>query len=146
MPSLHRKRGRKHSLHTQKNRVSVCGKNQQNPWHSFPRAVVTSKATGKWRATYEGLGTYLTVPNLIQRAFQTNTTVWFSTSQEPSPSVNAPETNKVTLKFFHISGSQHRLKITNLPWHIVLYAAHCEIFFFAAANKCNSVILNTTAW
>ena len=29
--------------------------------------MVTSKATGKWRATYEDLGTYSKVPNLIQK-------------------------------------------------------------------------------
>ena len=87
--------------------------------------MVTSKATGTWSATYEDLGTYSKVPNLIQRSFPTDTTVFFSTSQELPPKANTPETNKVTLKLFHISGSQYRLKITNLPRHIVLYAARC---------------------
>ena len=104
--------------------------------------MVMSKATGKWRATYEGLGTYSKAPNLIQRAFQTNTTVWFSTSQELPPKGDTPETNKVSLKFFHISGSQYRLKITNLPRHVVLYANRYQLLI-ATASKCNSVVGNT---
>ena len=108
--------------------------------------MVTSKAPGKLRATYEGLGTYSKAPNLIQRAFQTNSTVWFSKSQGLPPKANTPETNKVTLNFVHIiSGSQYRLKITNLPRHIVLYATRYQLSI-AIASKCNSVVLNIKTW
>ena len=94
--------------------------------HYWWKTVLTSKATGKWRVTYEGPGTYSKVPNLIQRAFQPNSTVWFSKSQGLPQKANTPKSNKVTLKFFQfISGRQYRLRIPNLQRHIVLYAARC---------------------
>ena len=48
-----------------------------------------------WRVTDEGPGTYSKVPNLIQRAFQTNNTVWFSKSQGLPQKANTPMKNNI---------------------------------------------------
>ena len=68
--------------------------------------------------------------------------MWFSKSQGLPPKANTPETNKVTLKYFHISESQYRLNITNLPRHVVLYATRYQLLI-ATANECNYEVENT---
>ena len=75
--------------------------------------MVTSKATGKWRATYEDLGTYPKVPNLIQKGLPNQQYSLVLQIPRASQKANTPKSNKVTLKFFHIiSGRQYRLRIT----------------------------------